>query len=673
MFRMLVFLHEIKHQKQPVSFVTQVSYFLMLPNLVFPLFPVVDFKLFHRQYNDNIDPRVYQRGVFLMTKGVLFLFVYRMVYSFLLPVSTTIDSLHSLVAYMSIAYLLTIRLAGIFHFSVGALHLFGYRLPDVFNNHFFASGFADLWRRINIYWKDFIIKLYFNPLFFRLKKYGIKTAIAWATILSFAITLLFHQYQTFWITGVWRVGAKDVIFWGFFGLAVMFGTLWQKERSKKDTLSSSMVLSGQVILTFLTVSVLWSLWSAQNLSAWYGLIKTGKDAPIMDWIVLIGVLFILAFLGGLIHHISKRINLTGFSRATLFVPPVLLIMLVIGFNRFTLKEFWNVRLSENTIESIFYQTLNADDLEKQTTGYYDDILQSGDVLSVRKQENEVAMYARAFEKTGVVQKLEMPVERRFIPNFSLTFQGIDYEINQWGMRDKPYDKLPAPDITRIALSGASIAMGSRTPKESTFEALVEERLNNAPKDSKSKIEILNFSVYARDVAQQALFIKSDLVEFQPKYLLIFNHYEAWGILKSTIKRLNAINYKSALLQEAYNKLTDSHGRLSVLNPLEMDIMNRLHADIYETCVSNGIQPILVTMPSLKSQRDFRERKSKLDQVSKEASAMGYKVIDLRNAYEGFDPASLRISNEDYHPNELGHKLLADKLEPALRKLMTSEE
>lgn len=673
MFRMLVFLYEIKHQKQPVSFVTQISYFFMLPNLVFPLFPVVDFKLFHRQYDAGKDPAVYQRGILLMAKGIFFLFVYRMIYSFLLPVSAEIDSLNSLVAYMSIAYLLTIRLAGIFHFSVGALHLFGYRLPDVFNNHFFASGFGDLWRRINIYWKDFIIKLYFNPFFFRFKKYGIKTAIALATIFSFVITLLFHQYQTFWITGVWQIGAKDMVFWGFFGLAVMIGSLWQNDIHKKDTFLGSIVLSGRIILTFLTVSVLWSVWSAQSLSTWYGMAKLTQEVPTVEWIVFTGILVVMAFAGGAGHHLSKGISMADFNKVAGFFPLALLVMLVMGFNRLTLDKFWNERLTESTIESIFYQTLNEDDLEQQTAGYYDDILQSGNVLSTRTQEREVALYAKEFEKTGIVQKSQTPIERRFTPNFHLTFQGIDFDINQWGMRDKPYNQTPPPGVTRMAMAGSSIEMGSRVKKELIFESILEERLNYDASVKADSIELLNFSVYAREIAQQAHLIKSELVDFKPQYLLIFHHYEDWGILKSTIRRLKTINYDYALFQEAYDKLEDSYGRLSVLNPLEIEILNGLHADVYETCISNGIQPILVMMPTLKPQRDFRERKSKLDEVSDQASEIGYKVIDLRAAYKGFDPASLRISHNDYHPNAMGHKLLADKLEPVLRKLIINKE
>ena len=39
--------------------------------------------------------------------------------------------------------------------------------------YYLASSFTDYWRRINIYWKDFMVKLFFNPAF-------VPAASAWA-------------------------------------------------------------------------------------------------------------------------------------------------------------------------------------------------------------------------------------------------------------------------------------------------------------------------------------------------------------------------------------------------------------------------------------------------------------------------------------------------------------
>jgi lysophospholipase L1-like esterase len=41
------------------------------------------------------------------------------------------------------------------------------------------------------------------------------------------------------------------------------------------------------------------------------------------------------------------------------------------------------------------------------------------------------------------------------------------------------------------------------------------------------------------------------------------------------------------------------------------------------------------------------------------------VVDLTNAYDGIDPATLAIGRDDFHPNAEGHARLARRLEAAL--------
>lgn len=50
MFRMIIYLYDMKHNAAPVSPARSLSYFFMLPNVFFPLFPVVDYKTFCRSH-----------------------------------------------------------------------------------------------------------------------------------------------------------------------------------------------------------------------------------------------------------------------------------------------------------------------------------------------------------------------------------------------------------------------------------------------------------------------------------------------------------------------------------------------------------------------------------------------------------------------------------------------
>ena len=173
MFRLSLFLYDKNYEKDRPSFIKDWSYFFMLPNMTMMLFPVVDYKLFLNRYYDADAIKIYKKGVQWVALGVFHLVVYRFIYYFLLLPPSEVTDAFSFWHYSVTNYLLIIRLSGLFHISVGVLCLFGFNLPRVFDNYFLASGFADLWRRINIYFRDYVIRLFYYPMFFKIRKNGV--------------------------------------------------------------------------------------------------------------------------------------------------------------------------------------------------------------------------------------------------------------------------------------------------------------------------------------------------------------------------------------------------------------------------------------------------------------------------------------------------------------------
>ena len=108
----------------------------------------------------------------------------------------------ALLGYLVCNYLLYLRVSGQFHMACGMLHLFGFQLPETHHHYLLATGFTDYWRRINIYWKDFMVRVVFNPVVFRLKRRPQPVALAAATAAVFVVTWLLHAYQSFWLRGL---------------------------------------------------------------------------------------------------------------------------------------------------------------------------------------------------------------------------------------------------------------------------------------------------------------------------------------------------------------------------------------------------------------------------------------------------------------------------------------
>ena len=164
------------------------------------------------------------------------------------------------------------------------LHLFGFQLPETHRNYLLAGSFTDYWRRINIYWKDFMVRVVFNPVVFRLKHWPRPAALAAATAVVFLATWLLHAYQKFWLQGSWGFSAHDALFWGVLGLLVLVNVQLDARRGRAPGggPAAGPVSAGELAVrvvkvagTFTAIALLWSLWSSPSVEAWLDLLRRG--------------------------------------------------------------------------------------------------------------------------------------------------------------------------------------------------------------------------------------------------------------------------------------------------------------------------------------------------------------------------------------------------------------
>lgn len=182
---------------------------------------------------DNKPYLIYQKGIHWILRGISHLLLYRLVYHCLLPAQENVQDLESVLLFMVSTYLLYLQISGLFHLIIGVLCLFGFNLPQTDHLYFLANGFNDYWRRINIYWKDFMMKLFYYPIYFRLQKWGKTSAIIISIPLVFICTWMLHSYQWFWLHGTFPVTAVDGVFWGMLGALVAVNCLVRNQAQKK--------------------------------------------------------------------------------------------------------------------------------------------------------------------------------------------------------------------------------------------------------------------------------------------------------------------------------------------------------------------------------------------------------------------------------------------------------
>jgi alginate O-acetyltransferase complex protein AlgI len=288
MFRMIIYLYELKHSTRPEPLADTLSYFFILPNFCFQLFPVVDYRMMQRGYLADDIHAIQRRGLAMMFQGTVHLLGYRLLYNRYLIQAGDVHNLTTLAGHILGNYLLYLQVSGQFHMACGMLHLFGYRLPATHHHYLLATSFTDYWRRINIYWKDFMVRMFFNPVVFRLKRWPQSAALALGSMTVFLATWVLHAYQRYWMLGSWGFTMPDALFWGTLGVLVLVNVQIDARRgrsragrdaaglgatawSPRDLFVHAVKVAG----TFMTIAILWSLWSSPSLSAWLDLLHRG--------------------------------------------------------------------------------------------------------------------------------------------------------------------------------------------------------------------------------------------------------------------------------------------------------------------------------------------------------------------------------------------------------------
>src|SRR5437899_3484023 len=268
MFRLIVYFYDLRHESAPVTPAQSFGYFFMVPNVCFPLFPVVDFQAFRRGHYSVDAHQTYQQGIDWIVRGVIHLILYRYIYYYVTLAPSEVTSPAQFMQYVVSNFLLYLRVSGLFHLIVGMLYLFGFHLPETHNRYLLASSFTDFWRRINIYWKDFMQKIFYFPMVFALKRFGTTRAITISTLVVFLLTWALHSYQWFWLRGVVLFAWHDMLFWGVLGILVVVNSLYELKFGRRRSLGKAVwtwrtgaVTVAKTYAMFWTICVLWSLWT----------------------------------------------------------------------------------------------------------------------------------------------------------------------------------------------------------------------------------------------------------------------------------------------------------------------------------------------------------------------------------------------------------------------------
>jgi hypothetical protein len=686
MFRMVVYLYDLKHGAAPFGFWRAVGYFFMLPNVAIPLFPVVDYKKFCASHYNEPWPGIYQRGLVFMLRGVVHLLLYRLVYqNLLVPAEAVVDA-GSAARWVLTTYLLYLRLSGSFHLVVGVLHLFGFNLSETHHLYLLSSSFTDYWRRINIYWKDFVQKIVFNPVYMRIhRRIGAKQGLIWSTVIAFVATWALHSYQWFWIRGEFPVTWQDVSFWGLLGALVLANVLWENSRPKKLKLKkearrdwgADLAHAGRTVGTFVVLSVCWSMWTCGSLdelvTALAGFARPSAHSvgAIVLFLVALGVAAIVSgrkkgaqteFAPGTATLNAARVFWRSTAGVTLGC--VALLALVAAPKSGALSPEHASALDRFQ----HGKKLSTRDAELMERGYYEDL------TNVERFNPELSQLYRGRavdwnQHPAMVATSGLPFEK-LRPSAQVRFKGHAFTTNRWGMRDKDYAQAKPAGTYRIALLGASHAWGEGVGDGEAYESVVEARLNAELGGAVRSFEILNFATRRYGPLSRLVQLDTVVFEFQPDAVIVESVDDVTWLTREVGE---AAERGITLPYPALAKWVADHGagpgtpRATAerrIKPRAAEMLPLVYGLIGEACRKHGARPFMTFIPLPEERKGFEESVAK--QIE-QARAAGITTLDTSKAYAGAASLeSLWVKEYDRHPNALGHRMLADALYAALR-------
>jgi hypothetical protein len=338
---------------------------------------------------------------------------------------------------------------------------------------------------------------------------------------------------------------------------------------------------------------------------------------------------------------------------------------------------------------------NQADYERMERGYYEHLIDSG-----RRQldapagagagATATATAADAGTRAGWLHLEAPPFEagplaiavedvREFVlkPGLRFDHEGARWSTNALGMRDREYARAKPPGTFRIALVGDSIGSGWGVSDGEGFEPRLEQGLDaRSRRAGGPAVEILNFAVPGHGPGQRWDHFSREGWAMGPD-LVIFESTLADGgwderRLRGLLPRgvgWDTPVYRDALAASGARPGGTAETYKRALRPYRDAFFAGVYRSVVADCRAHGIPCVLILIPRVGKAADRAERR-RMTAVARDARFD--RVIDLTDAYDGIDPATLAIGPNDFHPNADGHARLARGLEAALGGLPALE-
>jgi D-alanyl-lipoteichoic acid acyltransferase DltB (MBOAT superfamily) len=687
MFRLIIYLYDVSTSKMPFSLTQSLAYFFLIPAVCTPLFPVIDFKTFARSHASSVLSELEPKGIRWMLRGFLQLIGYRVVEQLFTLKPEFISKGTDVIQYILSNSLIYLKVSGLFHLSIGLLLLFGFDLPETNRRYFLASSITDYWRRVNIYWKDFVMKIFYFPSYFRLKKRGSTLALVAATTVTFFMTWALHLYQTWWLKGSASVTWPDALFWSILGLLVLVNALWEMKRGRagkravRGSDGAALTLALRTAAVFAGISLLWSLWSASSVAVWWKMWKYADGKTLAGAGVALACVMTATILWEVLPRRRKpALQAAGTpKRMSGHLGTHAACIGACGLLLFAAPQA-GVPKSGFTLDSAAWMSLKyalaagdaspaAGEFFREGGGYYEALTNVNAGNRALLETLRGGRFGEMIEGANPVRDVRDLRLREFLPSVHVRAYFSDFETNRWGMRDRDYQLEKPAQTVRIALLGSSQIQGWGVSSSDVSQVLLENRINQDFKGRSlaRRVEVLNFAVYGYNPLSQIVVLKGRAERFRPDIALLVLHPVDFKRiphdLVTCLRRRIPLPFpflREILGKAGVTELTHPRFAEDLLEPYQAELMAWSLRKLAEESLSMHALPVCAYLPPA---IDFF-RNAVADKASAlidMARASGFIVLDLSHAYDNHNPKDLVLDKATWHDSELAHALSAEAL------------
>lgn len=150
---------------------------------------------------------------------------------------------------------------GVVHFKVGLWRICGYKVEPYFNYPYLSTNLVVLWSRLTFHYREFLVRAFYYPVFFKFFKKSPHLRILCATISAATLGNLIwgHMPEAIFYYGVeWKNLAFELRRWPYFallGLGITVSQFWlmHKKKSKRKPWTFDRRIGLDFLSTYITI------------------------------------------------------------------------------------------------------------------------------------------------------------------------------------------------------------------------------------------------------------------------------------------------------------------------------------------------------------------------------------------------------------------------------------